>query len=505
MGMLDILLQDSISLSLFLGLVVLLLVYFTASSIFSSQWHKNEPPGPKPLPFLGNMLQIDLKKPYKTFMEFYKKYGPVFTVHLGPKKVVVLAGYRTVKEALVNHDDVFGDRDQMLIFQELSQGHGVVWNNGDPWKEMRRFSLTNLRDFGMGKKACEDKIIEESQHLTEVFKRQKGKAFDTTQSICYAVSNIICSMVYGSRFEYDDPEFTSMVNRITKGAILFGSPSIQAYNLFPTLFKRIANRKIIWEMNTANKKQNSVLFSQLKETLNPQMCRGLVDAFLVQKQKLEEAGVINSQFHDDNLSATVLNLFAAGTETTSTTLRWSLLFMAKFPQIQDKVQEELRRVIGDRQVQVADRKNLPYTDAVIHETQRMANITPTTLPHKTTRDVTFQGHFIKKGTTVYPLLMSVLCDESEWEKPHSFYPPHFLDKEGKFVKRDAFIPFSAGRRICLGESLARMELFIFFSTLLQHFRFCPPPGVSEDDLDLTPQTGLTLSPLPHELCAASRM
>uniref|UniRef100_A0A3B3WI37 Uncharacterized protein n=1 Tax=Poecilia mexicana TaxID=48701 RepID=A0A3B3WI37_9TELE len=433
-----------------------------------SQWHKNEPPGPTPLPFLGNMLQIDLKKPYKTFMEFYKKYGSVFTVHLGPKKVVVLAGYRTVKEALVNHDDVFGDRDPMLIFQELSQGH----------------------DFGMGKKACEDKIIEESQHLTEVFKKQKGKAFDTTQSICYAVSNIICSMVYGSRFEYDDPEFTSMVNRITKGAIIFGSPSIQAYNLFPTLFKRIANRRIILEMNAANQKQNSALFSHLKETLNPQMCRGLVDAFLVQKQKLEDAGVINSQFHDDNLFTTVFNLFAAGTETTSTTLRWGLLFMAKFPQIQGKVQEELRRVIGDRQVQVADRKNLPYTDAVIHETQRMANIIPTSLPHKTTRDVTFQGHFIRKETTVYPLLMSVLCDESEWEKPHSFYPPLFLDRDGKFVKRD---------------SLARMELFIVFSTLLQHFRFSPPPGVSEDELDLTPQMGLTLSPLPHELCAASRM
>ncbi|XP_054879939.1 cytochrome P450 2K1-like isoform X2 [Poeciliopsis prolifica] len=410
MGMLDILLQDSISFSLFVGLIVLLLIYFTVSSIFRSQWQKNEPPGPRPLPFLGNLLQIDLKKPYKTLMEFYKKYGPVFTVHLGPKKVVVLAGYRTVKEALVNHDDVFGERDPMLIFQELSQGHGIIWTNGDPWKEMRRFSLTNLRDFGMGKKACEDKIIEESQHLTEVFKKQKGKACDTTQSICYAVSNIICSMVYGGRFEYDDPEFTSMANRITKGAIIFGSPSIQAYNLFPTLFKRIANRRTILGMNAASQKQNSAIFSHLKQTLNPQMCRGLVDAFLVQKQKLKEAGVINSQFHDDNLLTTVLNLFAAGTETTSTTLRWGLLFMAKFPQIQDKVQEELRRVIGERQVQVADRKSLPYTDAVIHETQRMASIIPMSLPHKTTRDVTFQGHFIKKvGLAKILELQFILC------------------------------------------------------------------------------------------------
>uniref|UniRef100_A0A3B5QUJ9 Uncharacterized protein n=1 Tax=Xiphophorus maculatus TaxID=8083 RepID=A0A3B5QUJ9_XIPMA len=147
----------------------------TVQRLEQSDLGKNEPPGPTPLPFLGNMLQIDLKKPYKTLMEFYRKYGPVFTIYLGPKKVVVLAGYKAVKEALVTHDDVFGDRDPLLIFQELSKGHGVIWNNGDAWKEMRRFSLTNLRDFGMGKKVCEDKIIEESQHLIEVFKKHKGK------------------------------------------------------------------------------------------------------------------------------------------------------------------------------------------------------------------------------------------------------------------------------------------------------------------------------------------
>ncbi|XP_005753175.1 cytochrome P450 2K1-like [Pundamilia nyererei] len=485
MGILNVFLQAFSSTFLLGALTVLLLIYLISSASFSTQ----DPPGPRPLPLFGNLLQMNLKRPYKTLLELSKKYGSVFTVYLGPQKVVVLAGYKTVKEALVDYDEVFGDRDPILIVHQINHGNGVLWSNGDSWKEMRRFALTNLRDFGMGKRACEDKIIEECQYLIEVFKQFKGEAFDTNQRLSYAVSNIICSIVYGSRFEYNDPEFTSLVDRMSRGAKLLGSPSVQMYNMCPALLSWIGARKELLKMSATSSKQNLAIFSRLKETLNPQMCRGFVDAFLLRKQTLEESGITNSHFHDDNLLMTVMNLFAAGTETTSTTLRWGLLLMAKYPKIQDEVQEELTRVIGDRQVQVADRKSLPFTDAVIHETQRLISIVPTGIPHKTTQDIIFQGHSIKK----------------EWERPHSFHPAHFLDNEKKFVKRDAFIPFSAGRRVCLGESLARMELFLFFTTLLQHFRFTPAPGVSEDELDLTPAVGFTLSPLPHKLRAISRM
>ncbi|KAM3603484.1 uncharacterized protein V6R79_023301 [Siganus canaliculatus] len=484
-------------------LVVLPLVYFLFS--FGSKSNGKDPPGPRPLPLLGNLLQLDLKKPYWTLCELSKKYGSVFTFYLGPKKIVVLAGYKTVKEALVNHADVFGERDPILIFEENSKGHGVLWSNGDLWKELRRFSLINLRDFGMGKKACEEKISEECDYLIDVFKKLKGEAFDTTQSLNYSVSNIICSMVYGSRFEYTDPKFNSLVDQMNRRVQLLGSPSVQMYNMFPRICKWVTERRELNKVNGFLKKENLALLSKLKETLNPQTCRGFVDAFLVRKQNLEDSGVTDSHYHDENLMETVMNLFAAGTETTSTTLRWALLLLAKYPKIQDQVQEELSRVIGSRKVQVEDRKNLPFTDAVIHETQRLANIVPMALPHRTSQDISFQGHFLKKGTTVYPLLTSVLYDESEWERPYDFHPAHFLNKDGKFVKRDAFMPFSAGRRVCLGESLARMELFIFFTSLLQHFRFTPPPGVSEDELDLTPAVAFTVTPSPHKLCAVSIM
>uniref|UniRef100_A0A3Q1K2Y8 Uncharacterized protein n=2 Tax=Anabas testudineus TaxID=64144 RepID=A0A3Q1K2Y8_ANATE len=502
MEILELFLQSSTSIVL-LG-VVLLLVYFVSSASFSYQGRGREPPGPRPLPVLGNLLQLDLKRPYQTLLELSKKYGSVFTVYLGSRKVVVLSGYKTMKEALVNYADVFGEKDPPVIAQEFSRGHGVIWSNGDSWKEMRRFALANLRDFGMGKKACEDKIIEECNFLIDALKNFRGEPFDMTKSVGYAVSNIICSIVYGSRFEYSDPQFTSMLIHMNKRLQLMGSRSIQIYNLFPWIGKWVENRRKIQKIIDALRIQNLELFQCLKETLNPQMCRGFVDSFMIQQQHLEESGNPNNHFHSENLMITVLNLFAAGTESTTTTLRWGLLFMAKYPKIQDQVREELRRVIGSRQVQVEDRKNLPFTDAVIHETQRMANVLPSG-SHKTSQDITFQGYFIKKGTSINLLFGSVLFDETEWEKPHSFYPAHFLDKDGKFVKRDAFMPFSAGRRMCLGESLARMELFIFFTSLLQHFRFTPPPGISEEELDLTPYIGFTHSPSPHKLCAVSLM
>ncbi|KAK3552276.1 hypothetical protein QTP86_007494 [Hemibagrus guttatus] len=436
--------------SILLGVVLMVVIYFYLSSS-SLKEEANEPPGPKPLPLLGNLLQLDLDRPHESlsevrvssFTKLAKTYGSVFKVYFGTKKVIVLAGYKTVKQALVNYAEEFGEREINHTFK-FADEHGILFSNGENWKEMRRFALTNLRDFGMGKRGSEEKIIDEIQYLKEVFESFGGKPFDTTQPMNYAVSNIISSIVYGNRFEYSDPQFKEMVNRANENVRIGGSASMR------------------------------------------------------------QSGQKNSRFNERNLIASVINLFVAGTDTTSTTLRWGMLLMAKYPHIQDKVQAEIDKMTGGRQPVVEDRKNLPYTDAVIHEIQRLANIIPMSLPHTTSCDVNFNGYFIKKGTTVYPLLMTVLRDESQWKSPHTFNPENFLDEQGRFVKKDAFMPFSAGRRVCLGESLARMELFLFFSSLLQHFRFTPPPGVSEDQLDLTGVVGITVNPSPHKLCAVKR-
>nr|AGN04286.1 cytochrome P450 [Oryzias melastigma] len=499
MGVVDMLLPSFNPASLLGAAVLLLFVFLYSHNRTSSPKHRQEPPGPTPIPILGNLHQLDLKRPDQTFMKFAKTYGSVFTVYMGPRKTVVLTGYKTIKEALVNYAEEFGEREAPTVAKEAHLDYGVAWANGDSWREMRRFALSNLRDFGMGKRACEDKILMECQSLMKEISKFQGEAFDSTLIINSAVCNVICSMVYGTHFEYDDPEFRTILSRTMKGIQLLGSPGVQLHNLFPRMGKLfLSASKQINQIFIANKKYHLKL---LKETFTPHACKSIADAFQLRQQ--EEAEDPHSHFHNANILVTIMNLFTAGTETAAATLRWALLFMAKYPKIQDQVQEELNRVMEGRQVKVEDRKNLPFTDAVIHETQRKANIIPLSLLHRTSQDVTFKGYFIEKGTTVIPVLTSVLHDENEWEKPNIFYPAHFLSKDGKFLKRDAFMPFSAGRRLCLGEGLARMELFLFFSTLLQHFRITPPSGVSEEELDLTPLPGGTLSPQPHKLCLVS--
>nr|XP_015801054.2 cytochrome P450 2K1-like [Nothobranchius furzeri] len=500
--MLEDIFQSPTSLSLF-GVTIALLLFHFLHSNFSSQ-ETQHPPGPRGLPLIGNLFQMDLKRLDQSLFDLSKKYGPVFQVYFGPQKVVVLAGYRTVKQALVNHAEEFGNRETNPLFYDLNQDYGIVFSNGETWKEMRRFALKTLKDFGMGRKISEEIIINECHYLIKEFEQCEGKAFNNIQAINYATSNVISTLMFGKRFEYTDQIFQAMVRRDNETIHLMGSASLMIYNLFPRLGPFLKNWRNVMQNVNDNKAHLRRIVANRKESLDPGICKCFIDAFLIRKKHLEDSGIKDCHYLDENLLYSVMNLFSAGTDTTANTLKWCLLYMAKFPQTQDQVHEELSRVVGSRQVRIEDRKNLPYTDAVVHEAQRLANIVPLALPHATSRDMILQGYFINEGTTVFPLLTSVLYDESEWESPHSFNPSHFLDKEGKFIRRDAFMPFSAGRRTCLGESLAKMEIFLFVSSLIQHFCISAPPGVSADELDLKPVVGLILAPKPQELCAVRR-
>lgn len=225
-----------------------------------------------------------------------------------------------------------------------------------------------------------------------------------------------------------------------------------------------------------------------------------VDALIQQGQGRDPDGL----FTEADIVACVLDMVMAGTETTSATLQWAALLMGKHPSVQDRVQEELDRVLGPgRRPRPEDQRALPYTNAVLHEVQRFITLLPH-VPRCTAADTPLGGYLLPKGTPVVPLLSSVLLDKTQWATPRQFNPGHFLDADGHFVKREAFLPFSAGRRVCVGESLARTELFLLFAGLLQSFCLRPPPGLSPAGLDTVPASAFTMRPPAQVLCAVPR-
>ncbi|XP_052028322.1 cytochrome P450 2C26-like isoform X3 [Apodemus sylvaticus] len=425
-------------LGVFLGLLLTCLLLLSLWRQNSQR--RNLPPGPTPLPIIGNILQIDLKDISKSLRNFSKVYGSVFTLYLGRKPAVVLHGYEAVKEALINHGEEFAGRGAIPVFDKLKKNCGLVFSSGRTWKEMRRFSLMTLRNFGMGKRSIEDRVQEEARCLVDELRKTNGMPCDPTFILGCAPCNVICSIVFQNRFDYKDQEFLTFIDILNENVAILSSPWIQ-------------------------------------EKHNPK-----------------------TEFTCENLIFTASDLFAAGTETTSTTLRYSLLLLLKYPEVTAKVQEEIDHVIGrHRSPCMQDRNHMPYTDAVLHEIQRYIDLLPTSLPHAVTCDTKFRDYLIPKGTTVIASLSSVLYDDKEFPNPERFDPNHFLDESGKFKKSDYFSPFSIGKRICVGEGLARAELFLFLTTILQNFNLKSP--VDLKDLDTTPvANGFVSVPPKFQIC-----
>uniref|UniRef100_A0A672IMJ0 Cytochrome P450, family 2, subfamily Y, polypeptide 3 n=1 Tax=Salarias fasciatus TaxID=181472 RepID=A0A672IMJ0_SALFA len=276
----------------------------------------------------------------------------------------------------------------------LANGLGI--SNGERWSQLRRFTLTTLRDFGMGRKGMEEWIQEVSSQLIDRIQSTKAKPFDPTFFLSCSVSNVICCMVFGERFSYDDDQFLQLL-QITADTIKFGSsPWGQLYNVFPGLMEWLPGRhhKVFADIE----KTRSFITKKIqahRETLDPSSPRDYIDCFF--NRINQEKDNPTTEFHEDNLVSTVLDLFLAGTETTSSTIRYALSVMVKYPKIQEAMQQEIDTVLGQKHSpRMEDRKSLPFTDAVLHEIQRFMDIAPMGIPHYALSDISFRGYTIPK-------------------------------------------------------------------------------------------------------------
>uniref|UniRef100_A0A8C5QAK0 Cytochrome P450 n=1 Tax=Leptobrachium leishanense TaxID=445787 RepID=A0A8C5QAK0_9ANUR len=481
--------------TLLVGIISLLFFYIVWNSMRRN--HKL-PPGPTPLPLIGNLLQIERGQLVNSFMKFSKQYGSVYTLYFGPNPVICLSGYETVKEALVDKGEEFGGRGRLPPLEKVIQTYGLALSNGERWRQLRNFTLRNLRELGFSKKSFEENVQEEAKYVVEELKKLKGKPLDVTNLIMDAVSNVLFSIIFGSRCEYKDETFVELLGIVEESYRIMSSPWGQLHTIFPQIMDHIPGPH--QKLTSVSQKLLSFIRARVRisqETLEPTSPRHYIDSFLIKMEKEKENP--NSEFNEMNLVATIQNLFLAGSDTVSSALRHALLIILYYPEVQEKLHEEIDQVIGrDRIPNNNDRPNMPYTDAVLHEIHRFSDLVPFSVPHMVTKDVEFRGYFIPKGTDVYPLLCTVHRDPAKFSTPDTFNPNHFLDENGKFQKNDAMMAFSAGKRSCPGESLARMEFFLFVTTILQNFKLISQTRFTE--ADITPKMGgLLNAPIHYEL------
>ncbi|CAG5115329.1 unnamed protein product [Candidula unifasciata] len=455
---------------------ILLLLY-----VFLRKPDPRLPPFPsRPLPLLGNILSLEPDfRPQ--FWKLREKFGDIFSLYMGGTLVVVLNGYDVIKEALVKKADVFSDRPS--FFGDLATGlpgKGVIFSSGALWKEQRSVSLSILRAFGMGKNLLAEKIQEEVDYFIQYLSSLKEKPADIRIMTNVSTSNIICSILIGHRFEYDDKHFQSMMHKL---AVLATDQNFTALVQFLSWLQYIPGDFFKAKKITASARDIiemlALILNQKKRNVQDSSDVGnLIDAYITERQKKLDAGV-STTLDDQNLLKIMFDLFGAGTETTSTTIYWCILYILHSPEVQKKIYREIKDNIGtDRTPTIQDKVHLIYLNAVIMETQRLASIVALSVAHACSEEVTLRGYTIPKGTLILPNLDSVLHDKATWgEDAMSFRPERFIDNDGKLKNPEQFIPFSIGRRACLGESLAKMELFLFLANMFQRFEFLPAsPG-----------------------------
>nr|XP_060623322.1 cytochrome P450 2J2-like isoform X1 [Anolis sagrei ordinatus] len=485
------------------NIVLTLPVGFLILSYVKLLWTRSRyPPGPFPLPLLGSLWWVGLRLSPDSLAKITKKYGSMCTVWIAHYPIIILSGYQTVKEGLINHSEELLDRPLTHFAVEAFNRKGIGFTNGHIWKEQRRFGIVTMRNLGLGKQGMEYQIEEEARRLVEAFSQKKGEPFVPSLLISNAISSLISVVSFGYRFSYEDVMFRKLMDGVDTMAQFSVSFFHVLYDFFPWLMKYLPGP----HKDALTFMQEALSFAKEeikkhKECQDPHEPQDFIDFYLIQMEKSK--GDPKSTFSEDNLAQSILDLFAAGTETTSSTLQWALLFMVAYPNIQERVYKEMEYVFGSsHSICYQDRKKLPYTNAVIHEVQRAKYILPVGVPRRCSKELKMLGFHIPKKTLVVTDLNSVLSDPKHWETPGEFNPNNFLDKEGNFITKEEFLPFGAGARACLGEQMARMELFLFFTHLLRAFKFQLPEG--EKEISQEPVIGLSMHPQPYKLCAIPR-
>jgi cytochrome P450 len=481
--------SNSGSLALFTGIFV---ITYVVMKMFSKQ-KKRLPPSIRSLPIVGSMpfLTSVVELP-KFFQEKSKELGPVFSLKLGSLYTVVLNGKEAINEALVKHSREFAGRDVAYThFHFLNVGlFGIIHKQyGEQFKKYHRLALSVLREFGFGSALMEQRILTEAEELVQLIKTHSGRPLYPAQLLSMAALNVIASIVFGERLSQTDRKLNDLAENVHR-LIMSDKKKIDYCPIlrFIPRYKRILQEAV---------EMQEYQLQFFREGIERSLCSS-EESFV--KSFIERQG---GTYEKRELWFILRDLLVAGSETTANSVQWALVLLSNDQKIQKRLQKEIDSVVPrSRSVCLDDMVRLPYVEAAITELQRIKTVVPLALPHMTLDDTEVAGYFLPKHTTVIPNLYSVHMNPEDWPEPEVYRPERFIDTEGNVFGKDRVIAFSLGKRSCLGEFLARQELFLFFSTLIQQFDIRPPEG--QDRVDCEERFTVTMCPTPFKVRMIAR-
>ncbi|XP_078068394.1 cytochrome P450 1B1 [Mustelus asterias] len=463
------------------------------------------PPGPFPWPLIGNAAQVG-RVPHLSFWRMAQKYGSVFRLKLGSRTVVVLNGEEAIRQALVRKAGDFSGRPDFASFGVVSGGRSLAFrSHGELWRLHRKVAHSTVRAFSSseagGRRAFEQHVVCEMEQLIGLFlSRSRGGAyFDPLLSVVVAVANVMSAVCFGKRYSHDDQEFRSLLSKnerfgqtVGAGSLVDLMPWLQYFpNPVRSLYRDFQRLNRDFHRFVSDKgRQHRRLFRRERRV------RDMMDAFIrtIEHDGAGGGGERGLRLSPDYVDSTVSDIFGASQDTLSTALLWMTLYLVWWPEVQRKVQEELDRVVGRQRIpSIEDQARMPYLRAFLHEAMRFSSFVSLTIPHATTRDTHLNGYRIDKGTVVFVNQWSVNHDPHKWRRPELFDPGRFLSADGSFDKDLAsrVMIFSVGRRRCIGDQLANMQLFLSVSLLLHQCNLTANPG---ERLSLDFTYGLSLKP-----------
>lgn len=425
-------------------------------------------------PFLRKHLHLALN-------QLTKKYGDIFQIRVGARNFVVLSGVETIKEALVKQQDTFNQRADFNIFQQPPQSEFLELKSGEAWEKHRDILMQVMHTFLIGRSDIHESwVSEEAEELVNNFLNSEGQAFDPELYIPLATISFMQRLVFDKRGSTSDADLVKtaysikrLPNGLLNGIILDNLPKIWQ-PLFALLHQNSA-RAFFSGLNAIENYISSNI-NQHRESFDPENLRDITDGLLKASDELSDSERNKLRLSENDIvKGSLIQFIAAGTQLPNFVLRWGLLYMIAYPEIQAEIQKELDEVVGrEQRISFKDRSKLPFTEACINEILRHSSTT--TIPainYATTTDTTLGDYFIPKNTPLLINYYGLTRDQGYWKEPSEFNPYRFLDENGKLRKDllDKFYPFGIGPRRCIGEYLGRLQIFLFFTELLRKCKF----------------------------------